>query len=205
MLRSCWRQGPAAPTAEIVRDLQQDTLVDYRYTQTILRRLVKKGYLQVERQSARRNVWTSTLAPREVLAQEVRIFVDLVVGLEPENIQLIRDALDELESLGPYVAFDENSLPRALRVQLIEFVEGVIERKPYRWALAAALGLDHKALDEFSTLARSISALMNTGGDTLSAALKLLNTIEELLESGEAEKLSELAAIRQELEALSGS
>ena len=202
VLRACWRLGREAPTAEIVREVQTDSLYDYRYTQTVLRRLLAKGYVRVEKKRPRRNVWTPALSAREVLTQEVRIFVDQVVGLEPENLQLIRDVLDELEMQGPYAAFDEASLPRALRVRLITLVEGFIERKRDRWALAAALRLDHTALDQSPTLGRSISLLMSAGGDTVSAALALLGAIAELLEPSEAESARELDAIRRELEAL---
>ncbi|MCP3962401.1 MAG: BlaI/MecI/CopY family transcriptional regulator [bacterium] len=199
VLRACWRLGEEAPTAEIVREVQKDRIFSYRHIQSVLLRLVDKGYLRVEKRGPRRNVWTSTLDPAEVLEQEVRVFVNEVVGLEPGNIQLIHDVLDELLTHGPYVAFDEAGLPRELRVRLIALVDGFIDRKRDRWALAAALGLKPKALDQSPTLAGAISLVMAAGGDTISAAVKLLDAIEELLEEDEAEKASEISELRDQL------
>jgi len=205
VLRACWRLGPEAPTAAIVREVQKDKIFSYRHIQSVLLRLIDKGYLQVEKQGPRRNVWTSTYEPKDVLMQEFRVFVDEVAGLEPEHLEMLHDVLDELRTHGPFVAFDADGLPRDLRVRLVTLVDDFIDRKRDRWALAAALGLAPQALDQSPTLAGAISLVMAAGGDTMSAALKLLDAVEELLEDDEVEKAGEIAALRDQLEALSAS
>lgn len=190
---------------EIAWELQKDTHYDYRYAQTILRRLVRKGYLKVEKQSPRRNVWTAVRLPEETLRDAMRFFINQVVGLEPENVQMLRDELEDLERHGPYGSFDASSLPRGLRVRLTALVEGFIGRKRDRWALAAALGLEHTALDQSPKLAGAISLLSAAGGGTITAALKVLDAIEDLLEDEEQEEAREISAIRRQLEALPAS
>ncbi len=205
ILRACWRLGPGAPTAKIVREVQRDRIYSYRHIQSVLLRLRDKGYLRGEKTGPRRNVWTSVYDSKDVLMQEFRTFIDEVVGLEPENLEMLSEVLEELKTHGPFVAFDADGLPRDLRVRLINVVDGFIERKRDRWALAAALGVKPQSLDQSPTLAGAITLLMTAGGDTMSSALKLLEALEELLEEGEEDKAEEISALHRELQELSGS
>ena len=205
VLRACFRLGPEARVAEIVGELHKDALVDYRYVQTLLARLVSKGYLEVEKRSPRISLYTAVHPAKDLLSQQVRIFLDYVIGLEPENIRLMREVLDDLESQGPYLAFDEASLPRDLRVRLLPLIDSFIRRKRNRWAVAGALGLSPADLDRFPALNRSVYLLKTAGGDTISAAVKVLDVIDELLEPEDEEMAQELAATREELQALTAS
>ncbi|MCP3962335.1 MAG: BlaI/MecI/CopY family transcriptional regulator [bacterium] len=202
VLRACWRLGPEAAMNDIVLEVQRDAIVDYRYIQTMLKRLVGKGYLSVEKKGPRRNVWSAAIPADEVLAQEVRLFVDRVVGLEPGNIQVLYDALDDLRTTGPFEFVTETSLPRELRARLIAFLEGFLNRKPERWAIASVVGLAHDSLDGEPTLSRAIRLLVAAGGDTVEAARKIVDAAEELVADSEAAAKGELREIRQTLDAL---
>lgn len=204
VFRACQRCGAEASTADILRELKsKNDVYDYRTVQILLKRMEAKGYLRVEKPDSRSNVYTSIVPLKDVLAREVRFFLDQVIGLEPDNIQLVRDALDDLERYGPFVAFDESSLPSGLRPRLVAFVEDFIHLRRDRWALAAALRLEPAALDRHSSFAGALSLLVNAGGDTISAVIKLLDAIDQLLEPDDVAKARELSALKRELQSLS--
>ena len=69
VLRACWRCGPQATTKEIVNEVQQETLLDYRIIQTLLVRLSEKGYLRMENPSSRRRLFTP-IAPLDVVLRD---------------------------------------------------------------------------------------------------------------------------------------
>ena len=202
VMRACWRLGPAPTTGEVVREVQQDQFLDYRYVQTMLRRIAAKGYLDPDKQGPRRIVWRPKVSPEDALLQEMRHFLREVVGPQPRHLQLMRQAMEEFEASGPFAGFDESSLPDDLRVRLIDYVDAFLKRQTDRRTIAVALGLDATALDHTPTLAGAISLLTAAGGDTPSAALRLLEAVEELLEPEETQKVARLKALRLELEAV---
>ena len=204
VMRACWRLGPAPTTGEVVREVQQDLFLDYRYVQTMLRRIAAKGYLDPEKKGPRRIVWRPTASPEEALVQEMRHFVREIVGPQPRHLQLLREVIDEFEAAGAG-RFDEDSLPQDLRVRLIDYVDAFLKRQTDRRTIAVVLGLDATALDNTPTLAGAISLLTAAGGDTPSAALRLLAAVEELLDPEETRKVAQLKALRIELEALPSS
>lgn len=202
VMRACWRLAPAPTTGEVVREVQQDLFLDYRYVQTMLRRIAAKGYLDPEKKGPRRIVWRPTASPEEALVQEMRHFVREVVGPQARHLELLREVIDEFEASGAFAGFDETSLPQELRVRLIDYVDAFLKRQTDRRTIAVALGLDATALDNTPTLAGAISLLTAAGGDTPSAALRLLDAVEDLLDADETQKAAQLQALRLELEAL---
>ena len=180
ILRACWRLGPGASTPAIVRETQREVLHDYRHTQTVLRRLRKKGWVTVHQTSPRRTLWSPAYSREETLRHEAGHFVRQVAGNDPGLIQLMRQALDDLEAAES--SDTAGFLPHLLRVRLIDFLDSFLAFSQYRQPLAEALAIPPLPLagGTGSTLSDSIKLLTAAAGDRSTGALRLLRTIRDL-------------------------
>lgn len=98
VLRAFWRVGPGATTGEVVREVNRRLFLDYRFVLTLLRSIAEKGYLAVEREGPRREVWTPLVSEEVAAAEEMRHAVREAVGADLSAISSARDVLDELEA-----------------------------------------------------------------------------------------------------------
>ncbi len=117
------------------------------------------------------------------------------LGREPERLPAGVDV--------PEPPFE--GLPAALRGNLFDWLEPLLERQANRRAVAAALGLDRKALDDHPSRRCACSAaLVEASGDddAVAAALRFLEVVEDELGEDEAEKMAALGPLREELGAL---
>ena len=98
VLRAFWRVGPGATTGQIVREVHQRLFLDYRFVRTQLKSIAEKGYLAVEREDPRREVWTPLVSEEVAAAEELRHAVRQAVGTDLSAISSAREVLDELEA-----------------------------------------------------------------------------------------------------------
>ena len=197
ILRACWRLGPKATTAQVVREVQTEALVDFAHTQTLLRRLASKGLVTKDQDSPRRLLWTATISAEDAVRHEIYQFLSQVVGQDQDHLQLIRQVLEEFESQSAAQA-QPDALPHAIRVRLIDFFDDFLVLRQHRLPLAEAFGLP-KSITTSSTLSKAIALLNAAGGDTPNAALALIEAAEDILEDHEKVAAEELAAIRRAL------
>ena len=92
LMRICWRLGRTT-VAAVLEESLQDAVRDYRTVQTLLNRMVKKGYLEADRK-AKIHLFTPCVDQQAALRLETRLFLEDVVGPEPENRALVREMLD---------------------------------------------------------------------------------------------------------------
>ncbi len=92
LMRICWRLGRTS-VAAVMEESLKDSIHDYRTVQTLLNRLVKKGYLQADRK-AKIHQFSPSVAQPAALRLEIRHFLDDFVGPEPEHRAIVREMLD---------------------------------------------------------------------------------------------------------------
>jgi BlaI family penicillinase repressor len=108
--RIVWQHG-GATVREVLEALPEERRVDYKTVQTYLRRLEAKGYLRTRREG-RSLRYLPRVRPGQVIKETVEDFVNRLFGGEPlplfehlirdhglsdEEIQRLRELLDELE------------------------------------------------------------------------------------------------------------
>ncbi|MCP3957438.1 MAG: BlaI/MecI/CopY family transcriptional regulator [bacterium] len=98
VLRACWRLGEGASTAGIVGELQKTETVSYRDVLVILERLTDKGYLAVEREGPRKQVWTLLASAEVAIIEEMKHVVRQTLGADRRSTWLMRRVLKELEA-----------------------------------------------------------------------------------------------------------
>ena len=92
LMRICWRLGRCTVRDVLMEDLKTH-IRDYRTILTFMTRMTKKGWLKVEKEG-NTNYYTPAIAQQQALEEKIHQFLDQVVGLDPENRQLLRQILD---------------------------------------------------------------------------------------------------------------
>ncbi|MCP4203122.1 MAG: BlaI/MecI/CopY family transcriptional regulator [bacterium] len=91
-MRICWRLGRANVRQILREDLRKRTR-DYRTILTFVSRMVRKGFLKVEKEG-NTNYYTAALAQEKGLQQEIERFLKDVVGPKRENLELVQKAVE---------------------------------------------------------------------------------------------------------------
>ncbi len=97
ILRACCHVGAAAATNDILREVLRYEITDYRYVQVHLERLADKGYLTVEREGPRREVWTPVASAELMVAEAMKQVIREVIGSDRQMIWIMRKVLQEVE------------------------------------------------------------------------------------------------------------
>ena len=99
IIRICWRLGEVS-CHDVLREVLKKSTREYRTVVTFLDRITRKGYLRVEKKGRVKH-YTATISPETALRHEIRFFLAEVIGLELENLRLLREMVDdELERNG---------------------------------------------------------------------------------------------------------
>ena len=96
LMRICWRLG-RANVRQVLREDLKTHIRDYRTILTFMTRMTNKGWLEVEKQGNTNYYWPA-VAQAQALEEEIRRFLDHVVGPEPENREVLQKVLAELTS-----------------------------------------------------------------------------------------------------------
>ena len=91
LMRIVWRHGRTTVRQVLEEDLEQHDR-DYRTILTFMSRMAKKGWLEVEKEG-QTNYYTPAVEQEEALREEIRRFLDEVVGPEPQDLELVHAAL----------------------------------------------------------------------------------------------------------------
>jgi len=88
----CWRLGRANVRQILREDLKSRTR-DYRTILTFVSRMAKKGWLEVEMEG-NTNYYSPAIPQEGGLNLEIERFLSETVGSEPENLELLQEALE---------------------------------------------------------------------------------------------------------------
>ena len=193
-MRACQRLGGPALTTQIVREVQQEALRDYRHVQVTLLRLFEQGYVLREMPSPRRSLWSLASAYRDVLKGEIRLFIERSLGSRGDGLSLFYEALAESEAASEAPGY----LSAKLRVRLFDCLRLVLERKASREALCETLGVNPKVLEGHPASAEGIVLIKAAGGYTCETAIVVLAAIDGLGEL-DSELRVRVEGLRQEL------
>ena len=91
IMQICWRLGRCTVREVLREDLKAHTR-DYRTILTFMTRMANKGWLTVEKEG-NTNYYTPAVDEGQALEEEIRQFLDRVVGPEPENRELLKKIL----------------------------------------------------------------------------------------------------------------
>ena len=92
LMRICWRLGRCT-VREVLREDLKTHIRDYRTILTFMTRMTKKGWLVVEKEG-NTNYYKPAVDDGHALEEEIRRFLDHVVGPEPENRELLKRILE---------------------------------------------------------------------------------------------------------------
>ncbi len=92
LMRLCWRLG-RANVRQVLREDLKTHIRDYRTILTFMTRMTNKGWLEVEKEG-NTNYYRPAVDEGQALEEEIRQFLDQVVGPEPENRELLRRILE---------------------------------------------------------------------------------------------------------------
>lgn len=90
LMSICWRLGRCT-TRDVLEESNRRRVRDYRTVQTLMTRMVAKGYLRVEK-VGKTNHFTPAIAEKRALRVEIRRFLDEVVTSE-ESRAVLQDML----------------------------------------------------------------------------------------------------------------
>ncbi len=96
LMRICWRLG-RANVRQVLREDLKTHIRDYRTILTFMTRMTNKGWLEVEKEG-NTNYYIPAVEQSQALEEEIRQFLDQVVGPEPENLDLLERILAEIKS-----------------------------------------------------------------------------------------------------------
>jgi predicted transcriptional regulator len=82
---------------QVLREDLKTHIRDYRTILTFMTRMANKGWLDVEKEG-NTNYYIPAVEQSQALEEEIRQFLDHVVGPEPENREVLRKVLAELTS-----------------------------------------------------------------------------------------------------------
>ena len=88
----CWRLG-RANVRQILREDLKTRIRDYRTILTFVSRITKKGWLEVEMEG-NTNYYSAAIPQEDGLRLEIERFLSETVGSEPENLELLQEALE---------------------------------------------------------------------------------------------------------------
>ena len=92
LMRICWRLGRAT-VRQVLKEDRKKHRRDYRTILTFMSRMANKGWLKVEKER-NTNYYSPAVPQKRALRGEIRLFLDEVVGIEPEHLELLQTALD---------------------------------------------------------------------------------------------------------------
>ena len=92
LMRICWRLG-RANVRQVLREDLKTHIRDYRTILTFMTRMANKGWLEVEKEG-NTNYYIPAVEQSQALEEEIRQFLDQVVGPEPENRELLKKILE---------------------------------------------------------------------------------------------------------------
>jgi BlaI family penicillinase repressor len=92
LMQICWRLG-RANVRQVLREDLKTHIRDYRTILTFMTRMTNKGWLEVEKEG-NTNYYRPSVDEGQALEEEIRQFLDRVVGPEPENRELLKRILD---------------------------------------------------------------------------------------------------------------
>jgi len=98
VLKACVRLGPGTSTSQIFREVQGNTLLDYRHVGVLLRRLADRRYMAVAKQGPRRLAWTPEVSAEKMIYENMREITRELVGDDHQLLATMRGVLDELEA-----------------------------------------------------------------------------------------------------------
>lgn len=90
-MRIVWRHGRTTVRDVLEEDLEQHDR-DYRTILTFMSRMAKKGWLEVEKEG-NTNYYKPAIAEKKATTEEIRRFLDEVLGPDPRNRQLLQGFL----------------------------------------------------------------------------------------------------------------
>ena len=96
LMRICWRLG-RANVRQVLREDLKTHIRDYRTILTFMTRMTNKGWLEVEKEG-NKNYYRPAVHEGHALEEEIRQFLDHVVGPETENLDLLERILAEIKS-----------------------------------------------------------------------------------------------------------
>lgn len=197
VLRACSRLRSPALTSHIAREVQEEQLLDPRHVQVTLQRLRDRGYLSMQKESAKRSVWSLAVGYEDVLREEIRFFVERSLGADGKHIGLFYEVLAEAEAELSKGKGDR--LSRGLRKRLSESVGLVLERKRLRARLAEVLDVKLAVLDGLAVSAQTVLLIKAAGGYNREAALRVVEAVEGLQEELGRDVERALERVRGEL------
>lgn len=92
LMQICWRLGRCNAREVLREDLKTHTR-DYRTILTFMTRMTNKGWLEVEKEG-NTNYYRPAVDEGQALEEEIRQFLDRIVGPEPENRELLKRILE---------------------------------------------------------------------------------------------------------------
>lgn len=93
LMRICWRRGRCT-VREVLTDSLPKNTRDYRTVLTLMTRIADKGYLKVEKEG-KTNYYTPSLPKERALRREIKLFLEDVVGSDPEGLELLGSMLEK--------------------------------------------------------------------------------------------------------------
>ena len=93
IMRICWRLGRST-VRDVLREDLKTRSRDYRTILTFMTRMTKKGWLKVEKEG-NTNYYKPAVHEGQALEEEIRRFLDHVVGPEPQGRELLNRILSE--------------------------------------------------------------------------------------------------------------
>ncbi len=98
ILRACSCLGPRSATASILREVQREKILDHRTVLLLLRRLADKGYLEWEKETPRREVWSLVDSAEKMIYNEVGRVLRKIVGSDRRYLWMARKVVKDLEA-----------------------------------------------------------------------------------------------------------
>ncbi len=90
-MRICWSLRRAT-VRQVLEEDRKTHQREYRTILTFMSRMAKKGWFKVDKEG-NTNYYTPAIAQKKALKEEIRRFLDEVVGPEAENRELLEKAL----------------------------------------------------------------------------------------------------------------
>ncbi len=91
IMRICWRLGRCT-VRDVLAEDQRTRKRDYRTILTFMTRMARKGWLRGHK-VGNTNHYSPAVAQDKAVLREIELFLDAVIGRQPENFELLRRAI----------------------------------------------------------------------------------------------------------------